>query len=68
MRQGWKALAVVLAGLALAPAAHAQTKLRYKFKEGEKIEYVVDMDQKSATKLLGQDIDQTHCLDFARRG
>ncbi len=54
MRQGFKLLAVVLAGLVLAPAAVAQTKLRYKFKEGQKLEYVVD--QKTVASFGGMDV------------
>jgi hypothetical protein len=57
MRHGWKLLAAVLAGLALASAADAQTKLRYKFKEGERLEYAAEMDQKMAMNVLGNDVD-----------
>jgi hypothetical protein len=57
MRNCCKVLAVLLASLALASAAQAQTTLRYKYKEGEKLEYVVDQDQKTTMNLLGMDID-----------
>ena len=50
-------LAVVAATLTLASVAQAQTTLRYKFKEGEKLQYVVDQDQKVAMSVLGMDID-----------
>jgi hypothetical protein len=57
MRNCCKVLAVLLASLALASAAQAQTTLRYKYKEGEKLEYVVDQDQKMTMNLLGMDVD-----------
>jgi hypothetical protein len=62
MRHGWKLLAVVLVGLTLTGAAQAQTKLRYKFKDGDKLEYVVDMNQKMAMTVLGMDIDMTTAM------
>jgi hypothetical protein len=57
MKSCCKMLAVALAGLTLAGAAQAQTTLRYKFKEGEKLEYVVDQDQKMSMSINGMDID-----------
>jgi hypothetical protein len=39
-------LAALLASLVLASAAQAQATLRYKFKEGEKLDYVINQDQK----------------------
>jgi hypothetical protein len=50
-------LVALLASLVLASAAQAQTTLRYKFKEGEKLVYVVDQDQKMSMNLLGMDVD-----------
>jgi hypothetical protein len=46
MKQARTLLAAVVASLVLAGAAEAQTTLRYKFKEGEKLDYVIDQDQK----------------------
>ena len=59
MKLSCKLLAVALVGLTASAAAQAQTTLRYKFKEGEKLEYVVDQDQKIAMSVLGMDIDMT---------
>jgi hypothetical protein len=59
MRHGWKLLAALLASVILAGAAQAQTTLRYKYKEGDKLEYVIDQDQKMAMSVLGQDINMT---------
>jgi hypothetical protein len=63
MRQGSKVLAVVLAGLVLAPGAAAQATLRYKFKEGEKLVCAVDIDQKSHIKLL----EGFHLIDMTMK-
>jgi hypothetical protein len=57
MRACRKLLAVALASLVVSSATQAQTTLRYKFKEGEKLEYVVDQDQKISMNLLGMDVD-----------
>jgi Family of unknown function (DUF6263) len=57
MRNFCKVLPALLACLALASAAEAQTTLRYKYKEGEKLEYVVDQDQKMTMNILGNDVD-----------
>jgi len=57
MRPCCKVLAVALASLTLAGAAQAQTMLRYKFKEGDKLAYVVDQDQKMSMSVAGMDID-----------
>jgi hypothetical protein len=57
MRHGWKLLAALLATVVLASAASAQTTLRYKYKEGDKLEYVIDQDQKMAMNVLGMDVD-----------
>jgi hypothetical protein len=57
MRPTCKLLAAVLATLTLAGAAQAQTTLRYKYKEGDKLDYVIDQDQKMAMSVNGMDID-----------
>jgi len=57
MRHGWKLVAALLAGLTLAGAAQAQTTLRYKYKQGDKLDYVIDQDQKMAMSVNGMDID-----------
>jgi hypothetical protein len=49
--------AALLAGLVLAGAAPAQTTLRYQFKEGDKLDYVMDQDQKMTMSVGGQDIE-----------
>ena len=64
MRHGWKLLAVFLVGLALAPAVHAQTKLRYKFKEGDKLDYLIEQKQKMAMNIMGMDIDINVNMDI----
>jgi hypothetical protein len=62
MRHCCKVLAVLLASLALASAAQAQTTLRYKYKEGEKLQYVVDQDQKMTMNVLGMDVDMKQSM------
>jgi hypothetical protein len=62
MKMYCKLLTVALTSMAIAGAAQAQTTLRYKFKEGDKLEYVVDQDQKIAMNVLGMDIDMTSKL------
>ena len=57
MRHGWKLLAVALAGLTLAGTAQAQATLRYKYKAGDRHEYVIDQDQKMTMSVNGMDID-----------
>jgi hypothetical protein len=57
MRSSSKWLAVVVASGLFAGAAPAQTTLRFKFKEGEKFEYVSNLDQKMSMSVGGQDID-----------
>jgi Family of unknown function (DUF6263) len=41
----------------LAGTASAQVTLRYQFKEGEKLDYVMDQDQKMSMSVGGQDIE-----------
>jgi len=50
---GLAALALAL----LAGPAPAQTTLRYKFKDGEKLQYVMNQDVKMAMNVAGMDID-----------
>jgi len=57
MRNPCKLLAVAVASVVLASAAQAQTTLRYKYKQGEKLHYVVDQDQKMSMSVLGMDVD-----------
>jgi hypothetical protein len=57
MRRCFTVLAVALAGLVVAGGAQAQTTLRYKFKEGEKLNYVIDQDQKMSMSIGGMDIE-----------
>ncbi len=57
MKPCCKMLAVLLTGLAVAGAAQAQTTLRYKYRAGEKLEYVIDQDQKMSMSVGGQDIE-----------
>jgi len=59
MRHGVKLLAALLAALTLAGAAQAQTSLRYKYKQGDRLDYVIDQDQKMAMSVNGMDIDIT---------
>ena len=59
MRLSFKLLAAALVALVAGASAQAQTTLRYKFKEGEKLDYVVDQDQKIAMSVLGMDIDMS---------
>jgi hypothetical protein len=47
----------LLAVLLAAGAAPAQTTLRFKFKEGEKLDYVMDQKMKTAMNVNGMDID-----------
>jgi hypothetical protein len=57
MRVGCTAIAVAVASLTLAGATQAQTTLRYQFKEGEKLEYVFDQNQKTSMTVNGMDIE-----------
>ncbi len=57
MRHGWKLLAALLAVLTLAGAAQAQTTLRYKYKQGDQLDYVIDQDQKMTMSLNGMDFN-----------
>jgi len=57
MRHGCKVCLALLAALVVAGSAPAQTTLRYKFKEGEKLDYVMDQDQKMTMSVGGQDIE-----------
>jgi hypothetical protein len=49
-------LLAVIAALA-APPAQAQTELRYRFKEGEKLAFVQDQKMKMTMNPMGQDIE-----------
>ncbi len=58
MRHGMKI--VLLSGLCAAvvsSAASAQTTLRYKFKEGEKLQYVIEQKTKGTTSINNMEID-----------
>ena len=59
MRRSVQILAVLLASALFASAAQAQTTLRYKFKEGDKLDYVVDQDGKISMNVLGMDLDMS---------
>ncbi len=57
MRHGkWLGLAAVALAFFAGPA-HAQTTLRYKFKDGEKLHYVMDQDIKMTMNVAGMDIE-----------
>ncbi len=49
--------AVVLAALLFPPAGREQPPLRYKYKAGDKIEYVLRQDQKMSMSVNGMDIE-----------
>lgn len=50
-------LVLTLLGLGWTSLAHAQTTLRYKFKKGEKLEYVLDQKMKVTQEVLGMNIE-----------
>jgi hypothetical protein len=50
------ALTLILCAAATTPAA-AQTTLRYKFKEGETLNYAMDQKMKMTTGVMGKNID-----------
>jgi hypothetical protein len=64
VRISCKLLALALASLTLVGAAGAQTTLRYQFKEGEKLPYSLEQDQKMTMKFGGMDIDMKVKLVF----
>jgi len=43
----------------LAGSAHAQTTLKYKFKEGDKLNYTMDQTQKQTINIMGMEIETT---------
>jgi hypothetical protein len=57
MLHGWKLLFSLLAGLALSCAAQAQTTLRYKFKQGDKFDYLLEQNQKSVQRINDRDVN-----------
>lgn len=57
------ALAFVAAWSLSAAAGSAQTTLRYKFKEGDKLRYVLDTKMKMSMNILGKVIDMTMVQD-----
>jgi hypothetical protein len=64
MRSCCKGLVATLACLVLAGAAQAQTTLRYKFKEGDKLGYAIKQDQKMSMNVMGMDIDMKTTMDM----
>jgi hypothetical protein len=64
-----KAVPAVLLAFAVflaAPPVQGQMELRYKFKEGEKLPYVMEEKTKTTTNIAGQtiEIQQGHTVDF----
>jgi hypothetical protein len=59
MRHARTLLAALTASLVLAGAAQAQATLRYKFKEGEKLDYVIDQDQKMEVGPIEMKVNMT---------
>src|SRR5581483_1081125 len=57
MRHGKRLGLAALALALLAGPANAQTTLRYKFKDGEKLQYVMDQDMKMTMSIGGMDIE-----------
>lgn len=50
-------IAAVLISAACAPLAGAQTTLRYQFKEGDKLPYVMEQKMKMLMSVMGMDIE-----------
>jgi Family of unknown function (DUF6263) len=58
MRSCQRAILLTLGVLAvLASTTQAQTTLRYQFKEGEKLQYVMDQKMKTAVSIMGKEIE-----------
>src|SRR5437660_12099836 len=58
MRHGMKiVLLSALCAAVVCSAASAQTTLRYKFKEGEKLQYVMEQKMKMTMNVMNMDID-----------
>jgi len=56
--RSWKSIALGALVVAVAAGpAQAQTKLRYKLKEGDKLDYVMDQKMKMSMSVGGKDID-----------
>jgi len=56
--RSWKLIALVAFVVAVAAGpVQAQTKLRYKLKEGDKLDYVMDQKMKMSMSLGGKDVD-----------
>jgi hypothetical protein len=57
MSQSWKLCAVLLAIFVVnVAAANAATKLRFKFKAGDRLDYVIEQGQEIAMKVGGMDL------------
>jgi len=56
--KSWKsiALGILIVSVAAGPV-QAQTKLRYKLKEGDKLDYLMDQKMKMSMSLGGKDVD-----------
>ncbi len=52
-------VAALVTALVAAQSAHAQTTLRYKFKDGEKLNYIMDQKMSMKMSVMGQDIDMS---------
>jgi hypothetical protein len=54
----WQKLGLLVVGAVLwTGSAHAQTTLRYKFKEGDKFGYVMEQKMKISTSVMGKDVE-----------
>jgi hypothetical protein len=53
----WQTLAFVVAGMAIGSSPlHAQTTLRFKFKEGDKFAYALEQRMKISSSQMGKDV------------
>src|SRR2546429_178365 len=54
-----KRVLLLVIALAVAPPAHAQTNLRYQFKEKDRLVYTIEQKTNSKMTLMGADIVST---------
>jgi hypothetical protein len=57
MHQGKRIVLLAIFVWAAASAAHAQTTLRYQFKEGDKLHYVVEQKTKTTMNIMDKDME-----------